>query len=436
MESIESRPSNRLEVFSWIIYDFANTIFSMNVVSMYFALWITVNHGWEDIWFSGANSVSMLLVALTMPLLGAVSDQIKRRMPFLIVLTLSCVLFTILIGVVGQSTISVETKVLWTILFFVVANYSYQGGLVFYNAMLPQVSTPMTIGKISGYGVALGYLGAIVGLILVMPFNEGNVFGLQVPFIRGGGRVATFVPTGLFFLFFALPTFFFVRDRATQESMPKVDWAEGFRQVRHVLAHISRYPGVLRFLVAKFIYMNAIHTVILFMAVYTVKVMGLSDSAVMSLLIVSTISAVIGSLGCGWIVDRFGAKRTLRNALIGWVIALSIVILTGNFWVFLFAASLIGIFLGSIWTSDRPLLITLVPKDMLGEFFGLYSLAGKTAAIGGPLIWSLVVRLFRSYGVLRYRLAVAAMLVLVCIGLIILLKVPQRKQVKFAQATG
>ena len=103
---------------------------------------------------------------------------------------------------------------------FVLANYCFQGGLVFYNALLPQISTPGTMGKISGYGVALGYMGAIVGMVLVMPFNEGSVFGLEIPFIPGNGRGATFVPTGLLFLVCSVPTFLFLRKSRCSHLQP------------------------------------------------------------------------------------------------------------------------------------------------------------------------------------------------------------------------
>jgi UMF1 family MFS transporter len=426
MGNMESQPGNRLEVFSWVFYDFANTIFSMNVVTMYFSLWMTVDNGREDIWVSGANSLSMLLVALSMPLLGAISDQIKRRMPFLIGLTITCALFTILIGVVGQSELAFQTRVLWAVLFFVIANYAYQGALVFYNALLPQVSTPQTMGKISGYGVALGYVGAIVGLILVMPFNEGSIFGIRVPFIHGGGRGATFVPTGLLFLLFSIPTFLFVRDRVQGgHGKLKVRWGEGLRRVWEGLANTAKYPGVVRFLIAKFFYENAISAVVIFMAVYAVKVMGFTDAVVLPFFIVSTISATFGSLICGRAVDRWGPKRTLQGVLLGWILSLGLVLASGNNWVFWGAGSLVGIFLGSTWTAARPLLVTLVPGEMLGEFFGLYSFSGKAAAVCGPLVWGMVVFCFRDLQVVKYKLAVGSMLILICIGLAVLWGVPE-----------
>ncbi len=174
------------QVWGWVIYDFANTIFSMNVVSLYFSLWITVDNGREDILVSLANSTSMLLVALSMPILGVISDRYRRRLPFLLGLTLSCVVFTSLISIIGWTIPSPGLRVALALSLFVLANYSYQGGLVFYNALRPQVSPPRLMGRVSGYGTAMGYLGAIVGLALVMPFSQGSCFGWEIPLIRGG----------------------------------------------------------------------------------------------------------------------------------------------------------------------------------------------------------------------------------------------------------
>lgn len=418
-------PDSKLRVFSWTFYDFANTIYSMNVVSLYFSLWITVDNGREDILVSAANSISMVLVMLTMPILGAISDQIRRRMPFLMGLTGGCILFTALIGLVGGSGLGTGVRVWSALLFFTLANYAYQGGLVFYNALLPEVSTPATMGRISGYGVALGYLGAIVGLVLVMPFNQGSVLGLETPFIAGGGRVATFVPTALFFLLFSLPIFLFVREKAAGPGYrPQVDWKDGYRRVRSFFLNHRRYPGVARFLAAKFFFENGISAVIIFMAVYAVKVMGFTDEVVMTFLLVSTTAAVAGSYVCGQLVDRWGARKTLLAVLLGWILTLTLVLATDSRPVFWAAGSLIGISLGGTWTASRPLMVSLVPEKMLGEFFGLYAFSGKAAAIFGPLIWGLVVISFSHLGVVKYKLAVGSLLLLILIGLLILRSVP------------
>ncbi|MEE4310808.1 MAG: MFS transporter [candidate division KSB1 bacterium] len=411
---------------SWIIYDFANTIYSMNVVTMYFSTWLVVDLGLGDHYVSYANSISMILVALTMPVLGEISDRFNRKMPFLFIFTAICILSTALIGFVGKSVTIVDIRILWVMLFFVIANYSYQGGLVFYNALLPHVTSNRSIGRVSGYGVAIGYMGSIFGLIMVLPFVEGSIYGLKIPFIEGGGSVASFIPTAVLFMIFAVPTFIFIRDNpGPVKSEQRINVVTSFRRVWEGLTNTRKYPGVTRFLIAKYFYEDAIHTIIIFMAIYAQKVMEFTKSETTTFLIAVTPSAVIGSILCGILTDHLGAKKTLNFVLVGWIISLMIIVFTMKTWIFWLIAAVVGILLGSTWTSARPLLISLVPKEMLGEFFGLYSLSGKLAAIAGPLLWAFIVDTFSSRGdIFKYKAAVASLAVLLLVGLIILQKVP------------
>ena len=176
-----SSSQSKKAVAGWAIYDFADTIFSMNIVTMYFAQWVVVDNKMEDIYYSISYAVSMLLVAFTMPALGAVSDVKRKRLPFLFALTSGCILSTFFLGIAGNAIQNVATKVLVGLILFAIANFCYEGGLTFYNALLPEVSTPETIGKVSGWGVALGYVGAILGLLLVKPFVDGHLFGFKLP---------------------------------------------------------------------------------------------------------------------------------------------------------------------------------------------------------------------------------------------------------------
>jgi len=420
-----------ISTLSWIIYDFANTIYSMNVVSMYFSTWIIVDLALGDQYVSFANSISMLLVAMTLPILGEISDRFQRKMPFLIFYTISCIIFTALIGLSGYSISNKTVMVTWAIISFIFANYSYQGGLVFYNALLPAVCTERSMGRVSGYGVALGYLGSILGLIMVLPFVEGSLFGIKMPFISRGGSVASFVPTAILFFLFSLPTFFFVKDPVIDRSRkkPKLDIRTSFKKVWEGISNTKKYPGVTRFLVAKFFYEEAIETIIIFMAVYAQKVMGFSKQGTTQFFIMIIPSAIVGSAIFGILTDHFGPKKTLSIVLGGWIFSLMILIFTMKLWVFWLVGALVGIFMGSTWTSSRPLLISLVPKEMLGEFFGLYSFSGKLAAIFGPLVWAAAVYIFEDYGnIIKYKSAVFALTLLIVIGLIILQKVPGLKK--------
>ncbi len=441
---------NRREIWAWLFYDFANTIFSMNIITMYFAQWVVIDQGQGDLWYAIPYSISMGFTALTMPILGAVSDLLGNRKRFLIILSLSCIGFILAIGIlVGAFSLSTPLFVTCMVL-FVLANVSYEGGIVFYNALLPGIATPKTIGSISGWGVALGYFGAIVGLIAVFPFVEGNIFGLDVPGLPGWGRSGAFIPTAILFFLFALPTFVWVREYSagapghTGRGLMR----KSFNRVWNGLRATKKYPGVLRFLIADYFFEDAIATVIVFMAIYTEKAMGFPDQAKILLFMISTVSAIAGSLFFGWLTDWLRPKRALRLAVLGWIATLCVAAFTTSETVFWILGSCIGIFLGAVWTSSRALLIGLVPPPVIGQFFGLYALSGRAAAIIGPLIWGGIIAIFaadtgigdsmraaaQSAGLqdtqllqsLNYRLAILVMAGIMAFGLIIYRRIPDR----------
>lgn len=494
---------------SWILYDFANTIFSMNVVSTYFALWITVDNGMDDFWVGFANSLSMLMVALTLPILGVLSDMAGRKVPYLIAMTLTSCIATALIGGTALFSGQVAYRAHIALIFFVVANYSYQGGLVFYNALLPNVSSRWSMGKVSGYGVAAGYLGAIMGLMMVEPWVTGSVRGIEVPFLmerwksvkavelktgitsdhapskeglpysyrivvregpsrrevviqpdsvviaadctrvvywdeavydslhlgegetvktllqkrrEGYGRSAAFIPTAILFLLFSLPAFRFIHegDEKPVLSTPGKKLGLAIGRIREAVIDTGRYPGVRRFLVAKYLYEDAISTVIVFMAVYSVKVMDMENTELVSFFIISTTSAMAGGVLVGSVLDRIGARKVLESTVLAWTICLVTAALISDKTIFWLIGSAIGMCLGATWTSARPFFIELVPERMLGEFFGLYSLSGKLASIVGPLLWGALVYVFSDYGKLAYRIAILSLAIMAFAGLIVL----------------
>ena len=426
------RKSSNRATAAWILYDFANTAFSMNIVSLYFASWLIINLAQPDILVGLANSGSMLLVALTMPYLGEISDRRGDKLKLLAIYTGLCIICTALIGVFGYHLQSTTTIVLFAISLFIVANYSYQGGLVFYNALMPAVSTPKTIGRVSGYGVAFGYLGAIAGLVVARLFVEGHIFGLQLFHITAGGAVAAFVPTAVLFLIFAIPIFIFVKEPVVeQKSYTKITLMDSFTKVFESISNAKKYPGMQRFLLAKFFYENGIQTTIVFMGVYTQSAMNFTLGEANLFFIIVIPSAVIGSALCGIFTDHYGPKKTLLWVIVGWLICLMLIVLITNKLLFWILGCIVGALLGSVWTSARPLLVSLVPQEVLGESFGLYALSGTLALVVGPVIWGIVIGIMNEYqNVIKYKSAVFVLAVLMLIGYIILIKVPDyhRKQ--------
>ncbi len=361
---------DKLAIASWSFYDFANTIFSMNVISLYFALWVTVDKGGPDILYGAVLSGSMLAVAVSVPVFGAISDKTGKRRGPLTLLTLASVICT---GLIGQ------TDDLYAGLFlFALANYAYQSCMVFYNGMLPQVARGSSVGLISGYGVALGYLGSIAGMLMVKPF------------VSAGGRGSAFLPTAAMFLFFALPCFFFVKDPA-MISRGRVRVLEAFGALKQTLTHVKQYRLLFKFILIHFIVLDVVNTIIAFMAVYAHKVIGFDNNQITNFLITSTVFAMIGSYFIGILVQRKGSVLSYWLVLGLWIAALTITILSVSPAMFWVVGPLAGVGMGGVWVVSRALLIELSPKDKVGEFFGLYGMAGKLASILGPLLWGSIV---------------------------------------------
>jgi UMF1 family MFS transporter len=324
--------------------------------------------------------VSMGIIFVTSPLLGAMTDRARRRMPFLVVSTLLCVGFTLLIARTGH----------WpSIVAFVIANAAYQAGLQFYDALLPEVTTEENRGRISGIGVGVGYL--------------GSYFAIGIGLLLGtDDKARLFAWIAVAFLLIALPCFFLVRERGNPNPRPVFGWRmiqESTAQTLATLRGGRRYPGLLRFLIGRVFYTDAINTVISIMGLYTVNVAvasGLDQrtgEARAQLILLSAVSfAVIGGFVWGRMVDRIGPKRTLDIVLWLWVAtflgAASIGLLGLPLEVLFVVAAMAGIALGGIWSADRPYMLRLTPPDRIGEFYGLYGMVGRFSAITGPLIWA------------------------------------------------
>jgi UMF1 family MFS transporter len=390
-----SQPANKLAIVSWSLYDFANTIFSMNVISLYFALWVTMDQGGQDILYSSALSLSMLAVAVSAPVFGTISDTTGKRQQPLAMLTIICAICTGLIG---------ESNNLWAgLVLFVIANYCFQSALVFYDGMLPSVSRGTHIGLVSGYGVALGYLGSIAGMLMVKPFVEE------------GGRAAAFLPTAAMVLFFALPCFFFVRDPKKKSSSP-VQIKKVFTILKETFSRIKPYKSLFQFIIIHFLVLDAVNTIIAFMAVYATKVIGFSGNEITQFLILSTVGAMVGSVIIGFLVKYKGSIWAYWLVLWLWIAALFLAAASQSATLFWCVGPVAGMGMGGVWVVSRTILVELSPPDKLGEFFGFYSLAGKAASIFGPMLWGSVVWALDATQTFKYRAAVTLLLCIIIVA--------------------
>jgi UMF1 family MFS transporter len=443
------------ERLSWALYDFANTIFSMNIATLYFAAWIVSDLGYSNTLYATVNGIASALVVVSIPVFGAISDATQRRKPWVVGFTLIACLSIVVMAVLGQTglplvgegitgtasrgTMSPGIALFGVLAAFTIATYAYQGAQPFYNAMMPELVPVDHRGRLSGMGTAFGYVGSIVGVLLTIPFFTGTfpilgalpdrIIGFlrsAIPFTTHGGRVSTFVPTALFFLLFSLPLFLFCRDHNAIRGKRHVPWREAFRDVRQTLQEARRYPGTVRFILTSFLYQDALGTITATMALYAIFAMGFDKGSEVTLFLILTIPAVLGSYIVGRLVDRFGPKRTLSWVLMSWVVLLVAMIIVPSKTAFWIVGAFIGLIYGGISTAERPLLLSLVPDVEAGRFFSLMVLSSRAAAVVGPFIWALAVDgLSSSMGVgFAYRAGVVTVVIGMTLALLLLRGVP------------
>lgn len=444
------------ERLSWALYDFANTVFSMNIATLYFSAWLIADLGRSNTLYAVANGIASALVVLSIPLFGAISDATQRRKPWVVGFTLIACASLMLMAILGQTGLPLIGEgianprpslpgvspgfALFGVLgAFVLANYAYQGAQPFYNAMMPELAPVEYRGRLSGIGTALGYVGSITGVLLTFPFftgaipligalPEGVLGSLRsiIPFTGHGGRVSTFFPTAILFLLFSLPLIVFCRDHNVQLGARRVRWRDAFGDVKRTLEDARKYPGTLRFLLASFLYQDALGIIVTTMALYAIYVMGFTKGTEATLLLVLTIPAIFGSYAIGRMVDRLGPKRSLSWVLIGWIVLLIALLLAPTRMSFWIIGAGIGFIFGGIPTAERPLLLSLVPDMEAGRFFSLMVLSSRAAAVVGPFIWAIAVDSLKPViGVsAAYRAGVGTVIIGMAIAWWVFRKVP------------
>jgi UMF1 family MFS transporter len=417
-------PITRKEILAWCLYDFANSSFTTVIVTAFYVLYFknivfAEATGLGDLWWGISISLSMIVVAISSPILGAVADCSGAKKRFMMGYTALCVVFTGSLYFVGRGDLVPG------VLFFVLANIGFEGALVFYNAFLPEIAGRDDMGKVSGWGWSLGYFGGLSCLLLVIPFaahlKEGET-GLQLARL-------SFPIVALFFLITSLPTFLILRERAVAVSLPKGSSyvREGFRRLITTFRHIRQYRELLKFLLAFLVYEDAMITIITFTASYADQTLHFSTRENLLLILLVNPAAALGAFVFGYIFDRIGAKKTISWTLILWilvVIAAYFVQTKAQFWV---VALIAGLVLGSTQSASRSLVGLFSPRHHNAEFFGFYAISGKFSAILGPLVFGTISAITQSQ-----RWAVLSIGAFFLLGLVLLQWVDEQKGLEAA----
>jgi MFS transporter, UMF1 family len=404
----------RRELAGWAMYDFANsgytTVVLTAVFNAYFVGVIAQKENWATLAWTVALSLSCLLVMLTAPAIGAYADRHRAKKTLMLISTIGCVATTAALATTGPGT------VIWAMVGIIASNYFFSIGESLNSAFLPELATKQGMGRVSGWGWSFGYFGGMLSLGLCLAY--------VITAEKSGATASQFVPvtmliTAGIFAVAAIPTFLLLKERGINES----EFESVAEQKPLSFSEVKQHTAFFRLLWCGVSYQAGISVVIALAAVYAEQVMGFKQTQTMMLVFVVNIASALGAFGFGYFQDRIGHKRGLAVTLVGWIV---MVLLAGfgaeenTFWVAAFVA---GLCMGSSQSVGRAMVGTLAPQDRLGEFFGLWALAVRLAAIIGPLTYGLVTLLTAG----NHRLAILMTGLFFVVGLILLRRIDMPK---------
>lgn len=375
------------EVFAWALYDFANsgytTVVITAVYNAYFVGVVADKAPWATFAWTTALAVSYALIILTAPPLGAYADLHGAKKKLLLFSTVGCVVFTAALALTGPGALG------FAIALVILSNFFYGTGENLIAAFLPELARPEAVGKVSGWGWSLGYLGGLVALGLSLLYVQwaeslGHGAAQYVP--------VTMLITAVLFALASLPTFLILQERAVPQPVPPGHHPlrDAFTRLGQTVREASRYRDLGRFLVCIVFYQAGIQTVVTIAAIYAQEALGFAIAQTLMMILVVNVTAAAGAFAFGHLQDRLGHVRTLAGTLVLWVVTALVAWAAtgpGLFWV---AANLAGLGLGASQSAGRALVGYLSPDDRRAEFFGLWGLAVKLSSILGPVTYGVV----------------------------------------------
>ena len=398
------------EVFAWSMYDFANsgytTVLLTAVFNAYFVSVVAQKAEWATFAWTAVLAVSYLAVMIAGPFIGAYADARAAKKRVLMIVTTGCVISTALLSLAGPGMI------LWAAVFVIISNFCYAIGENITAAFLPELARPGSLGKVSGWGWSLGYVGGLVALGICLAWimtaaTRGQSTSEAVP--------ATNLITAVVYVLGAMVTFTWLKERAVPAPVAS-DAMNAFSRLAKTAREAARYKDLLRVFLCGTCYQAGVATVITLAAIYAQEVMGFTTQDTLILVLVVNVTACIGAFGFGYVQDAIGKKNALSITLVGWMAMVVFAWFATTpplFWV---AANLAGVCMGSSQSAGRALVAFFSPPDRAAEFFGLWGVATRLSAILGPLTYGTVS--WASGG--NHRLAMLITIVFFIAALIVL----------------
>ena len=427
MADVPAPPVSRSrEVWAWSLYDFANSAFTTLVVTFIYATYFVKGIAPDEtsgavLWAWGVVTPTAIAVALLSPLLGALADRTGTRKRALFITTVVAVVGTALLFFPQRGDVWLAVGLV------VVANIAFEVGQVFYNAFLPEIAPPDKIGRVSGWGWALGYLGGLLCMALALglvtpevpPFGLDKATGEHV-------RVTNLLVAGWFALF-AVPAFLVLREPKPEGGAQRGLLRATFGELGETFRSIREYRQIVRLLVARVFYNDGLVTIFAMGGIFAATAYGFSEGDILIFGIVLNVAAGLGAFAFAYVDDKIGGKRTIYISLVLLVVATLVAVL-GPTRAWLWAAGvLIGVASGPNQAASRSLLGRFVPNDKETEFYGFFAFSGKATAFIGPVLFGLMTSAFGSS-----RAGVAAVLVLFALGAVFLARVDEAEGMRLS----
>lgn len=370
------------ELWAWAMYDFANSGYTTVIITAmfnaYFVAVVAGNAQWATFAWTAALACSYGLVVLSAPVIGAYADLKAAKKKLLAASTAGCVLFTALLYFAQPGALALA------ILCLVASNFFFCTGENLIAAFLPEISQARTFGRVSSWGWSLGYIGGILTLAVCMAY---------VSWAQGQGRAAAqFVPvtmllTAGIFALASLPTFLLLRERAKPAAVHGPIARQAWRRVWQTLRSLHRFADLRLFLLCSLFYQAGIQAVISLAAIYMAQALGYGTRQILLLILLVNIMAAAGACLFGLLQDRIGHVRTIALTLAGWIITVLLAWAAREPAMLWAAANTAGLCMGASQSAGRAMIGVLAPPSRSGEFFGLWGLSVRLAAMAGPLTY-------------------------------------------------
>tara|TARA_B110000444_G_scaffold45010_1_gene40951 strand:- start:22124 stop:23473 length:1350 start_codon:yes stop_codon:yes gene_type:complete len=438
---------NKGQVLAWSMFDFANQPFTNLVVTFIYGTFFTtviasdVIRGTQQ--WSHAISITAIIVGLLSPFMGALADRGGYRKIFLFGFTWLTIISTTALYFI------LPGEVMPALIYFVIANIGFEMGSVFCNAYLPDISHSKNIGRISGYGWSLGYVGGLIALALAMVFlvqTDNPIFGFEKGVEGAYENIrATNLLVAIWFAVFSIPTFVYLKDQKPDTRALLSNVKNTIKDFKSTAKELKNYPQIIKFLIARLFYNDGLVTIFAFGGIYASGSLGFTFDEIMILGIVLNITAGLGAFLMGFLDDKVGGKNTIKVTLIGLMIAIILAVIAPELrpvaqlvlggssvpdWligknVFWFAAILIGIFSGPNQASSRSLMGRFTPENKKNEFFGFFAFSGKATAFLGPLLLGSLTMYFKSQ-----QVGISVIFLFFLVGFIMLNQVDESEGMK------